>query len=589
MGSSRLPGKVMSDLAGRPALAWVLRAARAALGIDEAWVATTTSPADDVIESWCGENGVPFHRGSETDVVGRYAEAARRCGAGIVVRITADCPFLDPTVVAQTVRLRSVTGADYCSNVNPPTWPDGLDCEVMTAAALNFAAAEASSPYEREHVTPFVRSNPQRFPACNLVAPLPGLAEERWTLDTPEDYAFLSAVAKQLPAERPPSFLEVLAVLDREPQLRDLNRHLRARPGQAASAAANSAARSCGSGRKAGMSRSLPVPPAAARCPLMTIDTDRHVLDAVLADAAFAEIEVDPHSGAFGRSYHAAVNGDRDVSFFVRAGGLPALVGLCAPLDGLLGFYILPLRIFTRPGLEPAIERAAVRAAFSHLDALAKKLGLREAVVQEPAAPQISAIGEACLARGANATPLHHACVDLTAGHAAWRAAVRKSSRSLINWGRRNLTVRIVNREKPDRGPFDEYQLFHAQVAGRITRPQASWDVMYDFVAGGAGELVLADLDGRLVAGSLFIDGSEICIYASGVYDRAMFDKPLSHYPVWLAIERAHTRGMKTLELGVVHNKGTVSDKEYQIGYFKRGFATHIEEFTVWRWLPSSR
>src|SRR5262249_27142400 len=146
---------------------------------------------------WAGMHKVPVHRGSECDVLDRYARAARSSGADIVVRLTADCPFLDPQVVAETVRLRALADAAYASNTDPPTWPDGLDCEVLTAEALLAAAAEATRPSDREHVTPFVRRNRARFPAETLLAPLPSLAKERWTLDTPEDLQFLSAIAER--------------------------------------------------------------------------------------------------------------------------------------------------------------------------------------------------------------------------------------------------------------------------------------------------------------------------------------------------------------------------------------------------------
>ncbi len=225
MGSTRLPGKVLMDLGGRPVIAWVVRAARAAVGIDEVWVATSTLAADDVVARWCADNDVPVHRGSEHDVLDRYAGAMAASRADVVVRITADCPLLDPEVVAQTVRMRPIMGAVYASNVDPRTWPKGLDCEAMTAEALAVAAREATLPYDREHVTPFIRNNRARFPAANLVSPLPDLASERWTLDTPDDLAFLQAVALLLPADRAPSLLDVLAALDHAPQLRDLNRH----------------------------------------------------------------------------------------------------------------------------------------------------------------------------------------------------------------------------------------------------------------------------------------------------------------------------------------------------------------------------
>jgi Acetyltransferase (GNAT) domain len=198
-------------------------------------------------------------------------------------------------------------------------------------------------------------------------------------------------------------------------------------------------------------------------------------------------------------------------------------------------------------------------------------------------------IGEACRLRGATTNPHSVACVDLTAGPAAWRAALRKSSRSLINWGRRNLSISYVHKETASRALFDRYREFHAEVAGRVTRPVESWNVMYEWIVRGGGELILAFLDGKLIAGSMFIDGTETSIYASAVYDRAQFDKPLAHYPVWLGIERAHERGMKTLELGAVPPQGTVPDKEYQIGYFKRGFATHTEVQLEWRWPVAPR
>jgi glutamate-1-semialdehyde 2,1-aminomutase len=138
--------------------------------------------------------------------------------------LTADCPFLDPQVIDATIQLQARSGVAYTSNVDPRSWPRGLDCEVVTAEALFSVAAEAADAFDREHVTPFVRSKPERFPAGNLLAPLPGLAEECWTLDTPADYAFLCAVAERLPSGRPPAYREVLAILDREPNLRRINR-----------------------------------------------------------------------------------------------------------------------------------------------------------------------------------------------------------------------------------------------------------------------------------------------------------------------------------------------------------------------------
>jgi len=224
MGSSRLPGKVLQDLAGRPALDWVVRAARAILGIDEIAIATSTEAADDRLVEWCAGACISCVRGSESDLLARYAEAARALDADVVMRLTADNPFLDPAICSQVLWLFESSGADYASNVDPIVWADGLDCEVFSAAALQVAAEQASRPFEREHVTPYLRHHRHRFSQRSLPCPLPGFADENWALDTPEDLEFLRAVAVHLPTDQPPSYVEVLRVLAQYPELREINR-----------------------------------------------------------------------------------------------------------------------------------------------------------------------------------------------------------------------------------------------------------------------------------------------------------------------------------------------------------------------------
>jgi len=227
MGSSRLPGKVLEDLAGMPVLAWVIRAARAIPGVDEVVVATSNAAADDRLARWCEENGVTHFRGEENDVLARFDAAARKFGATTVMRLTADCPFLDPHVCGQVLALLKRAGADYAGNIDPPSWPDGLDCEAFSAAALALAAREARRPSEREHVTPFLRHNRHRFCVEALICPLSGLVGQRWTLDTADDLLFLRKLAHRLPADRPAAFTEVLAALDKEPRLGDRRTDLR--------------------------------------------------------------------------------------------------------------------------------------------------------------------------------------------------------------------------------------------------------------------------------------------------------------------------------------------------------------------------
>ena len=157
------------------------------------------------------------------------------------------------------------------------------------------------------------------------------------------------------------------------------------------------------------------------------------------------------------------------------------------------------------------------------------------------------------------------AYVDLTTDY---RKSLRKSYKSLINWGKRNLVVGT--------GHIDLMRAFHARVAGRETRPLASWLVQEDWIADGGGEILVGFLGHELVSAAMFIDGNDASIYWSGVYDREKFDKPLAHYLIWLGLERAKERGMQKMILGEIPERGSVHEKEFTIGFFKAGFATHI-------------
>ncbi|MDE3016636.1 MAG: aminotransferase class III-fold pyridoxal phosphate-dependent enzyme [Pseudomonadota bacterium] len=222
MSSTRLPGKVLRDLAGLPVLGWCVRAAQAIPGIDAVAVATSADAGDDRIAAWCGENKIICIRGPLHDVLARYALAARQLEAQAVMRLTADCPLLDPQVCGEVLQLFKQSHADYASNVaKDRSWPNGLDCEVFTADALYRAETEATLPYDREHVVPYLLDHPHFFRIESLACPLPGLGFERWTLDYPQDFAFLAEVAKHLPVGRSPSYLEVLLVLEGNPQLRN--------------------------------------------------------------------------------------------------------------------------------------------------------------------------------------------------------------------------------------------------------------------------------------------------------------------------------------------------------------------------------
>ena len=228
LGSTRLPGKVLLPLAGRPALLLQLERLRAARLVGTIVVATTTDPADDPIESLASVHGFACFRGHPTDLLDRHVAAARAFGARYVVKIPSDCPVIDPRVVDRVLGrfLSPAWRFDYVSNLHPATWPDGNDVEIMTFEALETAWREAPPGFHREHTTPFLWDQPGRFRIGN-VAWETGRdlsLSHRFTLDYAEDHAFLAAVCDAL-APRGPLFPleEILALLERRPELPRIN------------------------------------------------------------------------------------------------------------------------------------------------------------------------------------------------------------------------------------------------------------------------------------------------------------------------------------------------------------------------------
>lgn len=226
MGSTRLPGKVMMSLDGHPVLEWCVRACKYAPGVDEVWIATSTLPADDVIVQFFNKQPVvKVYRGSETDVLDRFHKCAQAANADIILRLTGDCPFLDPQVIGGVVRLmKQSPGCHFASNISPRTYPDGLDVQAMSWTALDTAWSEATRPIDRDGVCTFIERNRSRFPAETLINPIYGLEGERWVLDTADDLRFCDEVARGVRfANGPPSMLDILDFLDRKPEVRSIN------------------------------------------------------------------------------------------------------------------------------------------------------------------------------------------------------------------------------------------------------------------------------------------------------------------------------------------------------------------------------
>lgn len=220
--STRLPGKVLADIGGEPMLALLLRRLQRSVRAGEIVLATSDRPEDDLVAHVAVQLGVRAYRGALDDVLGRFAGAVGEHD-GPVVRVTGDCPLIDPAVVDEAVELlASIPGCAYVSNVEPRTYPDGLDVEAFPAAVLRELDAEVTEPVDREHVTLALRRELGSRLSGRLGAPDDGtLAAARWTVDTPQDLAFVRQVVERLADRRyAANVLEIAAAIERQPTLR---------------------------------------------------------------------------------------------------------------------------------------------------------------------------------------------------------------------------------------------------------------------------------------------------------------------------------------------------------------------------------
>ena len=224
-GSTRLPGKVLMPLLGEPVLTHVMRRVARASLVDEAVVATTDLPSDDAIIELGAQDGWPVVRGSELDLLDRYLKAAHAHGAERVVRVTSDCPMIDPGLIDDVLVALDREGADYASNtLQPRTYPRGLDVEAMTIEALEQAGREDDDPASREHATPWLWRNPDRFRHARVDHPV-DLSQHRWTVDTLEDYELLVRIFDALGRDDF-TWREALAMVEAHPEWSQLNRHI---------------------------------------------------------------------------------------------------------------------------------------------------------------------------------------------------------------------------------------------------------------------------------------------------------------------------------------------------------------------------
>jgi len=221
IGSSRLRGKVLADIGGRPMIAHVIERASRIEGITDVVVAIPDLTEDDGLASAVRSLGAPVVRGSSDDVLERYLTSVDATDADVVVRVTADCPFLSPRVSSSVVAAYAQGDADYASNTLERSYPRGLDTEVVSAEALRIAGREATDPAEREHVTPFVWRRPERF-ALRSVRAATDRSALRWTVDVEEDLALVRAIHEELEGEAF-EVEDILEVIERRPELATRN------------------------------------------------------------------------------------------------------------------------------------------------------------------------------------------------------------------------------------------------------------------------------------------------------------------------------------------------------------------------------
>ncbi|MCK9280012.1 MAG: glycosyltransferase family protein [Melioribacteraceae bacterium] len=227
LGSTRLPAKILKDLSGKPVLYHVLERIKKAKLVDDIVVATTDLDNDEPLVEYLRENKIYYYRGSSDDVLSRYYEAAFQYKADIIIRITSDCPLIDPEVIDSIIKIYLENNKyDYVSNTIMRTFPRGLDVELLTFAALKKSFYGAEQKSEREHVTPYIYNNREIFNVFNFASKT-DLSYLRWTLDTPEDYQLIKVIYDSLYKEGEIfTTEEVLTLFHNLPELIEINKHI---------------------------------------------------------------------------------------------------------------------------------------------------------------------------------------------------------------------------------------------------------------------------------------------------------------------------------------------------------------------------
>jgi len=224
MGSSRLPGKVMVSISGKPMIGIIMESLKRSKLINKSLVVTSTNIKDDVLVNYLKKNNIEFFRGSEDDVLARFYHAAKKEKADFIIRITADCPLIDPEVVDRVIKKALINGLDYCSNVEIRTFPRGYDVEVFTFNVLRKMHKIAKDPDEREHVTLYVNRNTKLFKMGNVEAPKNKQhAEWRVCVDTKEDLRLVKEIFRHYKKKKIIKYNDIVRLFLKHPELVKIN------------------------------------------------------------------------------------------------------------------------------------------------------------------------------------------------------------------------------------------------------------------------------------------------------------------------------------------------------------------------------
>lgn len=228
MGSTRLPGKILKEVAGKPLLEHLINRLKKAATIDDIIIATTTSQDDNQVVDFVKSLGISWHTGPEDDVLARYVGAAEKFGADLIIRITSDCPLIDPVTLDKVVSFYKMNNYDYVSNTRKLTYPRGLDTEVFSMEALQKADRMAVDQPDREHVTLYMYQHPDQFSIANVEAEPPlNRPDLRLCVDTMEDFSLIAKIYETLYVDgNIIDIREVMKLFEKMPELKHMNAHI---------------------------------------------------------------------------------------------------------------------------------------------------------------------------------------------------------------------------------------------------------------------------------------------------------------------------------------------------------------------------